>query len=138
MEKTFVIAPKGIIVFNGRALIMQRSAEDTIGPNEWEFAGGKMIFGEGLKDCLIREIKEEVGLTVTVNRLLYAATFKTNDNRQVVILSYLCTAHDDKVTLSDEHQDYLWADKKQMKELLARPILDDLNSNSVWDILKLN
>ena len=66
------------------------------------------------------------------------ATFKTDEHRQVVILSYCCTTHDNKVVLSDEHKNYLWADKEQMINLLSKPIVDDLNCNSVWDYIFLN
>jgi 8-oxo-dGTP diphosphatase len=86
-------------------LIIQRSADDEIEANIWECAGGNIDFGEDLEDGLIREIKEEVGLSVTVDKLLYAVTFKTNEHRQVIILSYSCTAHDNKVVLSDEHHE---------------------------------
>jgi len=31
----------------------------------WDFPGGALDFGESIKDCLRREISEEMGLTVT-------------------------------------------------------------------------
>ena len=133
MEDIFVVVVKGIITHNGKVLIIQRSADDEIGANIWECVGGKIDFGEDLEDALIREVKEEVGLSVTVDKLLYAVTFKTNEHRQVVILSYSCTAYDNIIKLSNEHKNYLWADKKQMMSLLSKPIIEDLNRNSVWE-----
>ena len=133
MEDKIVVAVKGIIRYNGRILIIQRSDYDEIGSDIWECAGGKLEFGETLEDALIREIREEVGLPVTVDKLLYAITQKTNEHRQVVVVAYACTAYGDIVTLSDEHKNYLWANKEQMMDLLAKPIVDDMSRNCVWE-----
>ena len=132
MENIIVVAVKGIITYRGKALIIQRCSEDDIGANTWECAGGKIDFGEDLEIALIREVEEEVGLSVTVDKLLYATTFKTGEHRQVVLLTYLCTADDSTVILSGEHKDYLWADQEQMASLLSKPIIDDMNRNSIW------
>jgi 8-oxo-dGTP diphosphatase len=91
-----------------------------------------MEFGEDLENALIREVREEADLTITVGKLLYAVTFKTSEYRQVVVLTYSCTIDDNMVILSDEHKNYLWANKEEMVKLLSKPIVDDLNRNSVW------
>ena len=135
MENVIIVAVKAIIIFNKKALIIQRSADDEAGANTWEFAGGKLDFGEELEAALKREVKEEVGLKVAVDKLLYATTFKTNEHRQLVVLSYLCTACDDAVSLSNEHKNYIWASKEQMKDLLPKPIIDNLNLHSIWEYM---
>ena len=135
MENIIVVAVKGIILHNDKALIVQRSADDEIGANTWEFVSGKIDFGENMEDALTREAREEAGLSITVDKLLYAGTFKTDEHRQVVILTYSCIAYNYNVTLSNEHKNYLWADKKQMVSLLSKPIVDDLYRNSVWECI---
>ncbi len=134
MKNKIVVALKGIIVHNQHALIIQRSQDDEVGANTWEFVGGKLDFGENLEDGLKREIFEEVGLDVIVDKLIYATTFNTDEHRQVVILTYLCKSDSDLVTLSNEHKDYLWATTEDMQNLLSKPILDDMTKNNVWDI----
>ena len=42
-------------------MIAQR-AEDQKLAGKWEFPGGKVEFGETTEECLIREIKEELGI----------------------------------------------------------------------------
>lgn len=138
MDNVIIVALKAIIMFNGRALIIQRSAADDVGANTWEFAGGKLDFGEDLETALVREIREESGLEVQVNKLIYATTFNTHEHRQLVILAYLCSATNDTVNLSDEHQDYLWANKKQILELLPEFLINDLDKYKVWDIACIN
>lgn len=106
-------------------LILKRADGDEVGNGTWETVGGKIEFGEDLEPALIREIKEEAGIDVTVQKLLFATTFKTNPTRQVVILTYLCKTSQDNVVLSDEHSDYLWASKLQLKDYLPPSILSD-------------
>ena len=48
-----------------RFLIAQRMPEDSFG-GFWEFPGGKLDAGETMEAALIREIREELGVTVQV------------------------------------------------------------------------
>ncbi|MDF2545049.1 MAG: mismatch repair protein MutT [Herbinix sp.] len=131
------VATKALILYNKRALIIQRSNYCGVGENDWEFAGGGLKFGEDLLDGLSREIKEEVGLTVRIDKLLYAVSRLVNPQRQIVALIYLCYADTDTVVLSDEHKNFLWATRKQLEELLTKPMLDDLACNSVLEQLDI-
>ncbi|MGE8205413.1 NUDIX hydrolase [Heyndrickxia sp. NPDC080065] len=127
-----VIAVKGVILNEGKVLIVKRAIDDEIGGGTWECVGGKIEFGEDLEIALVREIKEEVGLNVTVEKILYATTFKTDPTRQVVILTYLCRSENKHVILSKEHTDYQWATKKQFKSLLPPEIMNDFEKHHVF------
>lgn len=48
---------------NGRFLICQRPAKKMLGLF-WEFAGGKVEPGETLEQALVRECREELGITI--------------------------------------------------------------------------
>jgi len=137
MENKIVVALKAIIIYENKALIIQRSYGDVIGSGSWEFAGGKLEFGEDLETGLKREIMEEVGLEVRIERLLYASTFQSKENRQTVILNYLCHSLGNDVVLSEEHEKYIWADKKTMRKYLARGILHDLEINHIFPQLDI-
>lgn len=54
-----------LICQNDRFLICQRPSNKARGLL-WEFVGGKQEEGEGKRDALIRECKEELGITVEV------------------------------------------------------------------------
>lgn len=138
MENKIVVALKAVILCNRKALIIQRSYGEVSGSGSWEFAGGKLEFGEDLETGLRREIMEEVGLTVIIEKLLYASTFQSKENRQTVILSYLCHSQDDKVVLSEEHEKFIWADKKTMRRYLAKGILHDLEANQIFTRLDID
>lgn len=60
-----------------------------------------------------------------------------SDPTKTICLYYLSYADTDKVKLSEEHKDFLWADRKQIIELIDKPILDDLTSNTILDMLDI-
>lgn len=137
MENKVVVALKGIVLHQGRILLLQRSDEDDIGSGTWECVGGKLEFGEDLRESLEREILEEAGISVKAGKLLYATTFKTHEWRQVVILTYLCTTQNSDVVLSLEHKNSKWATAREAKNLLSKPIFDDIKKNSVFEMIGL-
>jgi A/G-specific adenine glycosylase len=54
---------------DGRVLVAQRNVDDMLG-GLWEFPGGKREDGETLPECLVREMREELGVEVTVGEQL--------------------------------------------------------------------
>lgn len=49
----------------GKVLLAKRRSDDELG-GFWEFPGGGLEEGEDLRDCLRRELQEELGITVEV------------------------------------------------------------------------
>lgn len=62
----------GILMHKNQILV---SDEFIRGDYFTKFPGGGLEFGEGTKDCLIREFKEETGLNVTVGNHIYTTNF---------------------------------------------------------------
>jgi A/G-specific adenine glycosylase len=60
-----------VIYNDGQVLIAQRPPEGLLG-GLWEFPGGKKEAGETLAECLRREIREELGLEIAVDRPIVA------------------------------------------------------------------
>src|SRR6478735_678469 len=54
-----------IIKDKNRLLIAKRHSKDPFG-GKWEFPGGKIEPGETPQECLVREIKEELGVEVKI------------------------------------------------------------------------
>jgi mutator protein MutT len=50
---------------SGQILIDRRKASGTMG-GLWEFPGGKIEPGETVEECIIREIREELAIEITV------------------------------------------------------------------------
>jgi mutator protein MutT len=57
-----------LIFHSGKLLITQRHANSHLG-GLWEFPGGKREPGETFEQCLVREIREELGVEITVGAL---------------------------------------------------------------------
>ena len=62
-----------LIFRNGKLLITQRYAAAHLG-GMWEFPGGKREPNETFEACLIRELREELGIEVAVGQLLESLT----------------------------------------------------------------
>jgi 8-oxo-dGTP diphosphatase len=131
---TILVAVKGILIKNNKMLIVRRSPFSSTGAGNWENVGGALEFGETFETALKREFHEEVQLHVTVKELLYATTFFSKENRQIVLLSFLCECDNDDVILSDEHDQFLWATKDELVQLLPDTILSNYKQHSILDL----
>lgn len=129
---SIIVAAKGFIIREGRALILRRSPENRAGPGMWEFAGGQVEFGETLEQALSREILEETGLTATPGPLLFADSGVVSPGRQVVILCYLCGVPSTDVVLSPEHDAYRWVTQSEMMAVLDTRVAGDLAHGHVF------
>ena len=79
----------GLIRWNGKFLITQRSFNDTFG-GLWEFPGGKRKDGETLEQCLIREIEEELSIKIQVDKKLMSVSHNY-DHVQITLHVFLCS-----------------------------------------------
>ena len=59
-----------IIESGNKILIAQRKAKDSLFGGLWEFPGGKIEDGETPKECMARELKEELEIEVEVGTLI--------------------------------------------------------------------
>ena len=64
----FVEVSAALIFHNGKLLITQRHAKSHLG-GLWEFPGGKRESSETYEACLVRELREELGIEVEVGEL---------------------------------------------------------------------
>jgi 8-oxo-dGTP diphosphatase len=76
----------------GRVLIAQRPFDKEHG-GLWEFPGGKIEPGESPEAALVRELREELGVTVALQDL-EPLTFSSagRGTRHLLLLLYRCTA----------------------------------------------
>lgn len=123
------------IIFNrklNKILLLQRASDDDTGAGTWENAGGNMENGESLDAAVLREVREETGITdIVIGNVAYVTLFRAD----VLIIVYYCEAMTDIVTISNEHQAYMWADKNDCLNILPQGIIEDLENNKVFEHL---
>lgn len=68
-RRLLLVAAAALIDREGRVLITQRPAHKAFG-GCWEFPGGKVEQGEAPEQALVRELEEELSLTVTQDALV--------------------------------------------------------------------
>ncbi|HET9624239.1 MAG TPA: 8-oxo-dGTP diphosphatase MutT [Kofleriaceae bacterium] len=86
-ERKLVVA--GLILGgDGRILITQRRADQALGLH-WEFPGGKVEPGEAPVAALVRELQEEIGVTVAVGGI-WDVLFHAYPAFDLVMLVYAC------------------------------------------------
>lgn len=77
-----------VIRKDGKILIAQRKADSFLA-HHWEFPGGKIEQGETLEACLIREVREELGIEIRPIRLLQKKEYAYPE-KTVLLDFYLC------------------------------------------------
>jgi 8-oxo-dGTP diphosphatase len=95
MKDQFLIGVFAIIFDpQGRVLLCHRRDHDL-----WNLPGGGLSHGESPWDGVKREVKEETGMDVSVERL--AGVYDKPDKNEIVF-SFVCKIVDGEITLNDE------------------------------------
>ena len=65
---TIKVRPTAILIEEGQILLLEQRVSDH---RNWSLPCGTLEAGETIEECLVREMREETGLTVSIDRLLY-------------------------------------------------------------------
>lgn len=93
---------KAVIIYGDKVVLAKNERE------EWELPGGKLELGEDPQACVVREVEEELGLKVSVSRILDSWQYRVRTNRNVVILTYACECTKTELIGSHEHKEVRW------------------------------
>ena len=84
--------------------------------DKWIGIGGKFEAGESPEDCLLRECREETGLTLTDYRFRGLVTFVSDEWGTEYMHLFTATGFEGKQHLCDEGE-LAWIEKKRLLEL---------------------
>lgn len=98
-----------IALLNGKILVAHRNPTGQMG-GRWEFPGGKVEVGETDQEAVVREIKEEFGIAVTVGEKIAEASFIHNAENVLLHAYRIFVPHDgiEKKYSLTEHTEYNW------------------------------
>ena len=118
--KLLVVVACALVDADGRVLIAERPAGRSMA-GLWEFPGGKVEAGERPEETLIRELEEELGITVK-EVCLAPLTFASHTYPEFHLLMplYVCRRWDGVVT-PQEGQRLAWVRPNQLKEYPMPP-----------------
>ncbi len=120
-SKPFALSIKVVILDRvGRCLVLKRSTKSKSNTGKWDFPGGKAELGEKFDQALLREVKEETALKITLQHLAGGAESET-PTRRVVYLIMQARIKSGKVRLSDEHDDYAWVKLRNLTKVALAP-----------------
>jgi 8-oxo-dGTP pyrophosphatase MutT (NUDIX family) len=99
----FPVSVKGVVIRVGKVILVRNERD------EWELPGGKLELSESPKECLAREIAEELQLAVEPEIILDSWTYTIGSGVHVLILTYGCSESSQaEAVLSDEHTELRW------------------------------
>ena len=76
-----------IVITNDGKILLVRHRK---GPRQyWVLPGGRLEYGETFDECAVRELKEETGLDIKVNRLIYLSEAIAPDRSRHIVNIYL-------------------------------------------------
>ncbi len=107
-----------LIIHEGKVLLAQRSDIMDL-PGKWEFPGGKVEEGESPERCLIREIREELGMEIQVLASLTPVDF-SYPKKKIRLIPFVVQWISGEIELI-EHAQYGWYDQNQLFSLDMAP-----------------
>lgn len=96
-----------LIIENGKVLIAQNNSNSD-NAFQWEFPGGKIKTNETSHDCIVREIMEELDVSIKIIKKMQAIIWEY-DCKTIQLIPFLCKIISGNIQLK-EHVQSLWID----------------------------
>lgn len=129
------IVTTAIVKRGNKYLLLKRSEHNLTNVNRWQFPEGGMDFKEKALDSLKRELKEETNLDLISAKFLdvtnHILKYFRQDVLYIIRVIFLCKAKG-TIKLSNEHKDYGWFTKAQIRKL---PLNREMNFEQIKYLL---
>jgi 8-oxo-dGTP diphosphatase len=133
-DRKIIIKVRAIILHEGKLL-------GVIHPHDTSFValpGGHLEWGEDLKECLSREIIEELGVKPKIGRLLYINTFTQIDNKQYIEFFFEIKngedyLHTEKLSKSHDYEiaEIVWVSPTDDVRILPESLAEDFKVGKI-------
>ena len=128
-----ILMATALIESKGKYLVLKRSNRNITNKGRWQFPEGKVRFGENLLKALKREVEEETNLVAIDAKLIgiHSSILKEGGGVFRLFRSIFRCKVIGKIKLSNEHDEYLWVDKKGLEKL---NFLEGFNPNDIISV----
>lgn len=123
------------IVNEKNEILLQKRREE----NRWGLPGGALELGESAEEALRREIREETGLEIRIEKLLgvytkYFHTYPNGDKTQSIVMTFVCRPTGGELQSENEETlELAYVAPKKMP-----PLLFDDNRDAIQDYINGN
>lgn len=137
IEGREVVHLKGLLHFevtaflytqSGRVLLQKRSSNKKTYGNCWSTTGGHVLAGENNKQALIREIKEEIGISVNKEDIEHITTYKSCKTKGEIINNKFMGVYIVKVPDSIENFEIQTEELSEVKFFSIKQLEDIINN----------
>jgi ADP-ribose pyrophosphatase YjhB (NUDIX family) len=119
MENKIRVVVVAIIKNKDKYLLTKRYEPKRLLTHEtWQLPGGGLKFNETANECLVREIREELGVEIeTISQPIVVDNIVKEENWHGVTLAYICRLQDKnaKIILNHEATEYKWLSYEESK-----------------------
>ena len=118
-----------VLIFDEKRFLLIKNERD-----EWDLPGGKIEKNDDVIETLVREVKEELNLTIDNFKLLQAKKHLFRKQEIIVIVYYSKITKDEPIRLSFENIDYNFFSYDELNQLKLTPwamdSLDEFKKNN--------
>jgi ADP-ribose pyrophosphatase YjhB (NUDIX family) len=133
--QTYIVRSRAVIVHEGKLLVVHHPGRDF-----HALPGGHVDSGENPKECMERELVEELGIRPVVGRLLYVYTYINKEGVHSVefffeiknSVDYLLHENMEK-THAHEIDEVRWAGTDEVVRILPPEFFEEFKSGRVFD-----
>jgi 8-oxo-dGTP diphosphatase len=108
----------GAVIIGGDFVILIRRGKEP-GYGRWSIPGGAVKLGEGLREALVREVREETGLEVKVGPVVEVIDRIVKDNEgrvayHYVLVDYVCSVYGGQLAPDTDALEVRWVRKDEL------------------------
>src|SRR3990167_9310260 len=131
MDKQITVFSAVVLKDNKVLLNLRKENELPEAHLKWEYPGGKVDFGETPQEAIVREVFEETGIRIKVDRLLpYVQTNYWKypwGNQQTLCFIFLCSFVKQEAASNDHHvEKFDWIEIDKVRDLNSLPGTDEI------------